>query len=55
MWCDFCAHADLLNQPSCALSTIKMAGLDIIKTLKYSPVVKIPETEGLLVCQCSAR
>ena len=23
--------------------------------LKYSPVVKIPETEGLLVHQCSAR
>ena len=49
MWHDFCTHADLLNQPMCTLSTIKMAGLDIIKTLKYSPVVKIPETKGLLV------
>ena len=31
-----------------------MAGQDI-KTLKYSQVVKIPESEGLLVCHCSAR
>ena len=55
MWHDFCAHADLLTQLMCALSTIKMAGLDIVKTLEYSPVVKIPETKGLLVRQCSAR
>ena len=51
MWHDFCALADLLNQPTSALFTIKMAGLDIIKTLEYSPVVKISETEGLLVHQ----
>ena len=33
---------------------MKMAGQDI-KTLEYSQVVKIPESEGLLVSQCSAR
>ena len=26
-----------------------------VKILKYSPVVKIPESEGLLVWHCSAR
>ena len=36
-----------------ALSNIKMVGQDI-KILEYSPVVKIPESEGLLVCHCSA-
>ena len=54
IWCDFCTHADLLNQPMLALSNIKMARQDV-KTLKYSPVIKIPETEGLLVRHCSAR
>ena len=53
--CDFCAHADLLSQPMCALSNIKMARQDIVKTLEYSPVVKIPESEGLLVWHSSAR
>ena len=55
IWCDFCTCADLLSQPMHALSNIKMAGQDIVKTLEYSPVVKIPESEGLLVQQCSAR
>ena len=32
-----------------------MAGQQDIKTLEYSQVVKIPENEGLLVRQCSAR
>ena len=35
--------------------SIKMARQQDIKTLEYSQVVKIPESEGLLVCQCSAR
>ena len=55
MWHDFCAHVDLINQPMDAFFNIKMARQDIVKTLEYSPVIKIPETEGLLVCQCSAR
>ena len=38
----------------CALS-IKMAGQQDVKTLDYSQVVKIPESEGMLVCQCSIR
>ena len=32
-----------------------MAGQQDIKTLEYFQVVKIPESEGLLVHQCSAR
>ena len=32
-----------------------MAGQQDIKTLEYSQVVKIPESEGLLVRQCSVR
>ena len=34
---------------------IKMARQQNIKTLEYAQVVKIPESEGLLVRQCSAR
>ena len=45
IWGDFCTHADLLTQPTCTLQ----------KTLEYSQVVKIPESEGMLVCQCSVR
>ena len=44
-----------LANPTCALSNIKMAGQDIVKTLEYSPVVKIPESEGLLVQHCLVR
>ena len=36
MWCDFCAHADLLNQPMRTVSIIKMAGLDVIKTQVFA-------------------
>ena len=32
-----------------------MAGQQDVKTLEYSQVVKIPESEGMLVCQCSVR
>ena len=38
----------------CALSNIKMARQDV-KILEYSPVVKIAESNGLLVQHCSAR
>ena len=48
---DFCACADLLTW----LSNNKTAGKDAPNILVYSPVHKIPETEGLLVHQCSAR
>ena len=43
-----------LTNPCAHSSNIKIAGQDI-KTLEYSQVVKIPESEGLLVCHCSAR
>ena len=32
-----------------------MAGQQDVKTLEYSQVVKIPESEGMLVHQCSIR
>ena len=54
IWCDFCTHADLHSQPMSTLFNIKVAGQDVVKTLEYSPVVNIPESEGLLVQHCSA-
>ena len=56
IWCDLCACADLLTQNPTHMHppNIKMAGQDI-RTLEYSQVVKIPESEGLLVHHCSAR
>ena len=32
-----------------------MARQQDVKTLEYSQVVKIPKSEGMLVCQCSVR
>ena len=48
------AHVLTYLPNPCALS-IKMAGQQDIKTLEYSQVVKIPESEGMLVRQCSIR
>ena len=48
------AHVLTYLPNPCALS-IKMAGQQDVKTLEYSQVVKIPESEGMLVHQCSVR
>ena len=48
------AHV-LTHLPNPRALSIKMAGQQDIKTLEYSQVVKIPESKGLLVHQCSAR
>ena len=48
------AHV-LTYLPNPRALSIKMAGQQDIKTLEHSQVVEIPESEGLLVHQCSAR
>ena len=53
IWHDFCTHADLLMQPMSHTLQDKMKGKDM-KIMAYSPVMKIPESEGLLVRQCTS-
>ena len=57
IWCDFCACADLLIQPTCThliLSTsTNMAGSKEKKKLLYTPVPIVKEKELLLVNECT--